>query len=244
MVMSLRLDWASFDAAQYACRFWHYSKKMPAGKTSKIGVWENNKFIGAVIFSGGPSPNIWKTFDLNPLEGSELSRVALTSHQASVSKIISIAVKLFIKANPKIKLIISYADQKMGHHGGIYQAANWFYLGEFGPKFERTLYGKKIHERNMRQKILDGKNSRSQFKDIKVPPKHKYALAFDPQIKSKLMELKKNYPKRAQSIDIDVTADQAVEGGENPTCALQLNKSEMDKTHLKPKTTERIPTRV
>ena len=49
----LRLDFCSYQAAQYACRRWHYSKKIPVGKLVKIGVWEDGKFIGAIIFGDG-----------------------------------------------------------------------------------------------------------------------------------------------------------------------------------------------
>jgi len=28
-----------------------------------------------------------------------------------------------------VRLVVSYADPAHGHHGGIYQAGNWVYLG-------------------------------------------------------------------------------------------------------------------
>jgi len=51
--MSLRLDWCSHEAAKYAVEKWHYSRTMPVGKMVKIGVWEDSKFIGAVVFAQG-----------------------------------------------------------------------------------------------------------------------------------------------------------------------------------------------
>lgn len=219
--VSLKLDWATHEATRFACRNFHYSKCVPAGKTLKVGVWEDSVFIGVVVFSGGPSPNIWKTYGLTPLEGAELSRVALTKHRTEVTRILSIAIKFLRKQCPGIKLIISYADIKHGHHGGIYQGGGWIYLGRFGPKFERTLFGKKIHERNMRQRILDGKNRRADFRDIPVPPKHKYAISFDPIIQTRLEKERLPYPKRAGSKDNVASANHAEEGGANPTPALQ-----------------------
>ena len=219
--MSLRLDWATHQAAKYACENWHYSKCLPAGKLVKIGVWEDDKFIGVVLFSGGPSPNIWKTYNLKPIEGSELSRVALTKHKAPVSRIVSIALKFFKKFCPGIKLIISYADMERDHHGGIYQAGNWIYLGKFGPKVARFLGGKKIHERNMRQRILDGKNKRHQFTEKNVKPKHKYAIVFDKKLAEVIERQRKPYPKRAVSKDNVAAEFHSVEGGAIPTTALQ-----------------------
>ena len=35
----LHLNWASHQAALYACQKWHYSKSLPTGKLVKIGVW-------------------------------------------------------------------------------------------------------------------------------------------------------------------------------------------------------------
>jgi hypothetical protein len=49
----LRLDWCSHAAAKYAVEHWHYSQTMPVGKLAKIGVWEDNKYIGAIIFGLG-----------------------------------------------------------------------------------------------------------------------------------------------------------------------------------------------
>lgn len=220
--VKLKLDWATYEAVKHACKHWHYSKSVPAGKTVKIGVWEDGKFIGAIIFSGGPSPNIWKTYNLTPLEGSELSRIALSKHKTPVSRIVSIAIRLLRALCPGLKLIISYADTNEGHYGGIYQAGNWFYLGEFGPKVERYLRGKKIHERNMRQRILDGKNRRKDFTERPVEPKHKYAIAFDESLKSRLLRERKPYPKRAVSKDSVAIGFQPIEGGASPTTALQF----------------------
>ncbi len=218
--MSLRLDWASHEAAISACRHWHYSRSMPAGKTVKIGVWEHGEFIGAIVFSGGPSPNIWKTYGLTPTQGAELSRVALRAHDTPVSRIVAIALKMYRRLCPKTALVISYADIKEGHHGGIYQAGGWIYLGKHGPKVERRFRGRKIHERNMRQRILDGKNRREEFTDVPVPPKHKYALAFTAQLQNRLKTESRPYPKRAGSKANVATPHQGVEDGATPIPAL------------------------
>ena len=82
--LDLKLDWASFEAAKYACEKWHYSKCMPTGKTVKIGVWEDGKYIGVVIYSYGANNNAAKSFNLEQSQCCELTRVALTKHQSSV----------------------------------------------------------------------------------------------------------------------------------------------------------------
>jgi hypothetical protein len=48
----LRIDWATHEAAKYACVNWHYSKRVPCQlvKVVKIGVWEKGKFVGVALF--------------------------------------------------------------------------------------------------------------------------------------------------------------------------------------------------
>ena len=76
----LRVDWATHDAAKYACLNWHYSKCLPVGKLVKVGAWEYGKFIGVVIFGRGANHNIGKSFGLKQDECVELIRIALTNH--------------------------------------------------------------------------------------------------------------------------------------------------------------------
>jgi hypothetical protein len=226
---NLKIDWATHEAAKYACENWHYSKCLPAGKLVKIGVWENSNFIGVVIFSGGPTPNMWKTFDLSPIEGSELSRVALTKHITPVSKILAISIKFFKNKCPKIKLLISYADKKMKHHGGVYQASNWIYLGSFGQNmFEviRKSDRKKIHMRNAREEIARGRAKKTDFIWQKSEEKHKYALPLDEEMKKRILPLSKPYPKRAGSIVADAPEVHSGEGGSVPTPALHSQEAQ------------------
>jgi hypothetical protein len=50
--MSLKIDWATPKAAKYACEKWHYTKHLPSA-SCRVGVWENDKFIGVVLFGIG-----------------------------------------------------------------------------------------------------------------------------------------------------------------------------------------------
>lgn len=58
--VKLKVAFCSYEAAKYACQNYHYSKTIPASKLVKIGVWENEKFIGAVIFGLGANNNLGK----------------------------------------------------------------------------------------------------------------------------------------------------------------------------------------
>lgn len=126
---SLRLDWASHEAAEYACRKWHYSGCISAGKSVKVGIWEDGQFIGVVVFGLGATPNLSKRYGLTMEQCCELTRVALTTHQTPVTRILSIAMKMLRTRCPGVRLIVSFADTAQGHHGGIYQGGGVDLLG-------------------------------------------------------------------------------------------------------------------
>lgn len=203
--MSLKIDWASHKAAKYACENWHYSKSVPSGKLVKIGVWENERFVGVVIFSRGASSNMLTPYNLKQDRGCELSRVALTSHDTPVSRIISIALSMLKKICPNLELIVSYADPKYGHHGGIYQALGWIYTGTSQQSFEYIKDGKRWHSRQVSEK---GYNKQfgaykktlkvSECEKVKLPGKHRYLLPLTNNIKDFIRPMAKQYPKRVK----------------------------------------------
>lgn len=229
--MNLRLDWATHAAAKYACENWHYSRRMPRSKLAKIGVWEEGKFIGIVIFGLGSTPMMGRTEGLPKNQTCELVRVALRNqHKTPTSRIISIALRLLKKTMPGIKLVISFADTAQGHHGGIYQAGGWIFVG--GKEEANGAYrinGKIMHPRSLHHKYGKGGQSIPWLRAnidpcairIKTPIKYKYLMPLDDLTRVKCEKFRKPYPKRAGSKVNVAAADQAAEGGAIPTPALQ-----------------------
>jgi hypothetical protein len=204
----LKIDWATHEAAKFACVNWHYSKTVPVGKLVKIGVWENDKFIGVVIFSPGAAGvgRIGPSLGMPTTAVAELQRVALTSHQSPVSRIIKIAMLFLKNSNPGLRLLVSYADLTQGHHGGIYQATNWVYVGRSSatPDWYNKA-GKKVHDRNVTvtgySKHLGKYSKGEKIADcVKVPRegKHKYLMPLDKDMSAKIAPLAKPYPKRVK----------------------------------------------
>jgi hypothetical protein len=196
-----RVDWATHEAAKYACFNWHYSKSIPAGKLVKVGAWENEQFIGVVIFARGATPNLGKPYGLDQDQCVELVRIALKHHKTPVSKIASIAIKWLKKSNPNIRLIVSFADQSQGHHGGIYQAGNWTYSGVGNPATFYKINGKVTHPRSIgslghTQNIFGAKKLDPNATSITVPGKHRYLMPLDDEMRIKISPLSKPYPKR------------------------------------------------
>jgi hypothetical protein len=138
----LEVKFCTHEAAKYAVQNWHYSKILPWGKLVKFGVWEDKKFIGTIIFSRGASPYLGNFLKLDATEICELTRVALDKHKSEVTKILAIALKNLKILNPKLKAVISFADPKEGHKGGIYQAGNWIYTGKSNEVTEYFIKGR------------------------------------------------------------------------------------------------------
>ena len=198
----LKIDWATHEAAKYACVNWHYSGCLPVGKLVKVGVWECGKFIGVVLFGRGASPNLGKPYALPQSECVELVRVALTSHESRVSRIVSIAMMFLRQSNQNLRLIVSFADQSQGHYGGIYQAGNWIYAGQTSKSKEYWYKGRKFHSRqisekgwNIQQGVIRKTIKPSQCIVKNTLPKHRYLMPLNKSMRKKIQHFKKPYPK-------------------------------------------------
>lgn len=226
--MNLRLDWCDNDAAAYAVAHWHYAHNMQAGKSARLGVWEDGKFIGAVVFTmGSGGATKWAPrVGLLQTEMAELARVALRhTHRTPVSRVVAIAVRMLRKQSPGLRLLVSYADPAQGHHGGIYQAAGWIYAGKSTASPEwLTPDGRQVHTRALAVTQFGVKRSTglrtSDCQRVARPAKHKYFLALDEEVRQRILPLSKPYPKCVGSETADTAAHPAAEGGSTPTPTL------------------------
>jgi hypothetical protein len=208
----LKIDWCSVEASKKACELWHYADSFPSGKTAKFGVWEDNKFVGTVIFGSGANKNMSSSIELQTTEVCELVRVALAKHKTPVSRILSICMKMIVKKYPGLKAIVSYADPNAGHHGGIYQAGNWIYFGKTAPvDYYRSPTGQIFHWRKVRLMTAAGKGKN--LTKFYLPGKHKYVMPLNHQLRIKwskqFADLEK--PQKVDKADI---LDFAIEVGE------------------------------
>lgn len=217
---TLKLDWCSHEAAKYACEKWHYAAVIPKSKLAKIGVWENNEFIGVVIFGVGATGDLVKRYGLKPEQGCELVRVALRRHESPVSRIVAIALRLLNRAFPGIRLVVSFADPEQRHHGIIYQAGGWVYCGKSAASDEYIYRGKRWQGRSFRNQHK-GMEKHPNVLVVKGSAKFRYLMPLDADMRQRIEPLRKPYPKRATSIGADAPANHAGEGGSLPTVALQ-----------------------
>ena len=212
----LRIDWATHEAAKYAVETWHYSRVLPVPPLVKVGAWEDGKFIGVVIFSRGATPTLMNPFGLLQTEGCELTRVALTKHQSPVSRIVKFAIQFLKKNSPELRLIVSFADPSEGHYGGIYQAGNWIYSGASSSSVEYIgPDGKRWHARMVKKQgwtTVQGKRRKTLTPDqctpVEKPGKHRYLMPLDAEMRERILQLAKPYPKRAKQAMTDVQSEQ------------------------------------
>ncbi len=217
--MTLKLDYASFEATKYACVNFHYSKTVPAGKLIKIGVWEHGKFIGVVLYGRGANSTLGAPYGLEQTQCCELVRIALTTHETPVSRIVAISFKLLKKVSPGLKLVVSFADTNQNHHGGIYQAGNWIYSGKSNAADEYMVNGVRMHGRSMRAKF--GTHMGKDFIQIvKGSVKHRYLMPLCDLVRADILKLAKKYPKRVTEANL---CDQLKSGGATPTNALHID---------------------
>lgn len=225
MQPQLKIDWATHEAAKYACEKWHYSGCLPSSlqKRVAVGAWEDNKFIGVVVFGHGANPQIGSPYGLTINECVELTRIALKrEHKTPVSRIVKFALKFLKQSQSGIKLIVSYADQAQGHHGGVYQAGNWIYVGSMKGVPSLRYRGKVWHAKALRTSFPLLKHSDPSVEKVPAGDKHKYLMPLDDEMRQRILPLAKPYPKRAK----DQASTNPVDlGGETPTRTLQHSEA-------------------
>lgn len=198
------------QAATFAARRWHYTGKLPMdghAKMVRFGAWEDGRFVGAVVFTPGLAANLHSQFGLDRIEVAELARVALDEHATPTSSIVSAAVRLLRRANPGLRLLISFADPAAGHAGVLYQAMNWIYTGQSGGSAEVYYRGRWWSDRQLSDYGTGfngaGKDAPSRLStEAKAalprrdrPGKHRYVLPLDRRIRRVVEALAVEYPR-------------------------------------------------
>jgi hypothetical protein len=217
----MRLEKASHKAIKYACMNFHYAKAVPYASVGYSVFNDENEWCGVVLFNRG-SRNGGKPYNLVIGQFAELIRVALNGKQGVTTKAVSLAIKVFKKENPAVKILISYADTGQEHKGIIYQAMNWTYEGEIVPSrpFFKDKNGKMIHSRTAAKMKEQGKIKHYDdgLERITNTNKHRYIYPLDKSLIPLCKSLSKPYPKQAVEVH-KLNSSQSSEkvGGANPT---------------------------
>ncbi len=230
---SLRLDWCSHEAARHAVLRWHYSRRMPRSKLVRIGVWEDSRFCGAILYGLGATPNLPKPFGLGSTEVAELVRVALApGRHHPTSKCVAVSLKMLWRHCPGLRLLVSFADSGQGHVGTIYQAGGWLYLGETRQSYLRVR-GELVHPRTLYDRYGPGGQSIPWLREhvdpraerVEMAPKLKYVWPLDRKLRGSLEAISLPYPKPAAEATGVAAGDQPDQGGSIPTRPLQISRT-------------------
>lgn len=130
----------------------HYSRTVVNNSYVHLGVFIRRKMVGVLQFGYLKNPRcmeriVWGT---GIKEYLELNRMWLSdaAPRNSESKAIAYAIRYIGQAHPQVKWIQSFADERCGRWGVVYQAANFLYCGSHVTTFYR-LDGKFYHEQAM-----------------------------------------------------------------------------------------------
>jgi hypothetical protein len=132
--MTLHFTGASMDEVRPLLRAHHYLGKRGRfpGNPVAVFAWreggglfgDRGAPVAAVVFTS-PAANLWRG-------GLELSRLVRAPHISQpMSRFVAMALR-HLRKTTEWGFVVSYADSAEGHHGGIYQALGFAYLGTAG----------------------------------------------------------------------------------------------------------------
>ena len=204
----MRIAKASYEAAEYACLYFHYAEAVPVCQFAYSIFNDSDEWCGVIIYGSGATPHIASPYDKLPGQVVELERVALNGKQGhgATSKAVSLTIKALAKEAPWIDLIVSYADLDQGHAGTLYQATNWIYQGLTNANQRgafiingKRYHPKSVHSKGWKQSVLWlRENVDPEAKEFITKGKHKYLYPMTKQMRKRIEVLSVPYPKKEQ----------------------------------------------
>lgn len=191
----------------------HYSKKWNTSfGVYNFGIFKNGKLLGVAVYGNLMNPDSYKKWsdNLKQDEVVELNRMWIDDtlgHNAE-SILISSTIKYFKMYIPKIRLIQTFADGRLGC-GTIYKASNFNYYGYtetlfFKDKKTNIVYHKVPIENTKRPKGFIKLNRL--FLDNRLIPfivkTYKYAYIVDKRLRKKIAPVKEKYPEYEKGFEI------------------------------------------
>lgn len=134
----------------------HYSKKFYNATYIHLGLFENNVLKGVLQYGYAMNPASCSSVVKDTLidEYLELNRMWLSDEvvvKYAESQAVSYSIKYIKRKYPKIKWIQSFADERCGGFGIVYQACSFNYYGEHSSIFwtlENEIYHNSLMTRN------------------------------------------------------------------------------------------------
>lgn len=116
----------------------HHYLRGVGGSAMIYALRDEAELFGVCAFQRPCSENVCRALfgEAHSMHVTELSRLALSPRSPlPASAFVSRATRAFLqererRAMTPIYALISFADSTQAHHGGVYQAMSWLYLGE------------------------------------------------------------------------------------------------------------------
>jgi len=181
----------------------HYSKKFYNATYIHLGVFLNSELVGVLQFGYAMNPascgSVVKNTELD--EYLELNRMWLDDKapRNSESMAISYAIRYIRSKFPKIKWIQSFADERCGGFGIVYQGANFDFFGEHMATFwtvDNEVYHNSLMTRNPKLSksaaFLQANKDRAKSDQLR---QFRYIYWINQRSKNDVLLKKKPYPK-------------------------------------------------
>jgi hypothetical protein len=139
----------------------HYSPVMPKLTKHWLGVFKGEEMVGAVTLGWGTRPLHTIQKIVNPEMESkhylEIGKMCMLDSEPknSETQMISQLVRWIKESCPDVLFLYTLADGIMGKCGYVYQAANFYYGGEYWTDSYMSAKGEKIHPRSTRKLCAD-----------------------------------------------------------------------------------------
>lgn len=203
----------------------HYSGRFVASSRIHLGVSIGTRLVGVLQFGVAMNPQSMGSImeGCGLYEYLELNRMWLhdDAPRNSESRAISYAIKYIRRKEPKIRFIQSFADERCGLSGTVYQAANFLYCGSHvgkfweldGEFFHVSLVTDSRQATNPRAARLRSKLSSAVRHDLK---QYRYVYLMQPRFRLRLLLKVQPYPKEYAARPADERESIPCEAGVTP----------------------------
>lgn len=126
----------------------HYTRAF--GKASLItGMWRKDKLVGVITFGQPSGRLVAKSLGHTEQTCFEFLRmVVLDDEPVNRTYFMSRSIKILRQKFPKVKMLVTYADQTEGHDGTVYKAGSWELHGYTAKKYHYIdMQGNRINKR-------------------------------------------------------------------------------------------------
>lgn len=181
----------------------HYSKKFYNATYIHLGVFMQNELVGVLQFGYAMNPascgSVVKDTEMN--QYLELNRMWLDDKapRNSESKSISYSIRYIRSKYKTVKWIQSFADERCGGFGIVYQSANFEFYGEHNSIFwtlDNEIYHNSLMTRNPKLSksaaFLQENKERATSEQLR---QFRYLYWIDQKWKNKVLLKRKPYPK-------------------------------------------------